>query len=345
MASDDVTRYTVVVRTHGGAGIGLGHLRRCVTLAEALAARGVVVRFVVNEDPSVRGFLRRHAIESVGVPADETADLSRTAGLAAEWGAHALVVDCYDVPGACLSTLGRLVVVVIDDLADRELPVRLVINGGADAGDLIYRVAPATRLLLGPRYCILRAEFGRDTVRSIREAPERVLVTVGGEDSFGLTPRLVAWTREALGMTRIDVVIGPFFTAAVAVEVARLARDNRRVVIHEAPDSMRELMLECDLAVTGGGQTVYELAATGTPALAITMADNQVGGVRALAAMKALAWAAAAGDLDLEARVRKALRDLSDDSRRRAMSDAARRLVDGRGAARAAAAILEACSQ
>jgi len=309
-----------------------------------LAAQGAAIRFVVNDDVTVLGILRHHGIEAVGVPSGEIENLRRTARLASEWGGRALIVDSYDVTGACLATLDGVTVIVIDDLADRDLPVDLVINGGADASDLVYRVAADTRLLLGPRYSLLREEFGLGATREIRQAPQRVLITVGGEDEFALTPRLVAWTRQVLGMAVIDVVIGPFFTAETTVEMARMAREDRRIAVHEAPEGMRDLMLGCDIAVTGGGQTAYELAATGTPAVAITIADNQVGGVRALAAAGVLACAGNSGDPDLAERMQTVLRELAARSlERRAMSEAARRLVDGRGTARAAQAILEMC--
>jgi len=41
------------------------------------------------------------------------------------------------------------------------------------------------------------------------------------------------------------------------------------------PQDVAPLMLAADMAVCGGGQTTSELAATGTPAIAIRLAENQ----------------------------------------------------------------------
>jgi spore coat polysaccharide biosynthesis predicted glycosyltransferase SpsG len=101
-------------------------------------------------------------------------------------------------------------------------------------------------------------------------------------------------------------------------------------------------MLGADVAISGGGQTLYELAATGTPAVAIRLADNQTLNLRNLQAAGMLLWAGDAGDADLETMVTSALMVLAENrGRRTEMSRRGRALVDGRGAARVAAAVLD----
>src|SRR3990170_2242854 len=65
----------------------------------------------------------------------------------------------------------------------------------------------------------------------------------------------------------IDLVLGP---GAPAVAGA-----GEGVTVHRGLDSLRRLMLEADLAVTGGGTTLYECLATGTPVVGMCLADNQ----------------------------------------------------------------------
>ena len=42
---------------------------------------------------------------------------------------------------------------------------------------------------------------------------------------------------------------------------------------------MSELMCDCDVAVTAGGSTMYELCACGVPSICFSWADNQIPGV------------------------------------------------------------------
>ena len=232
--------------------------------------------------------LRKYGFESVGVGKDDARDLGQTLDHVYRWGARALVIDSYEVREECLSRVRASLVAVIDDLADRSLPVDLVINGAANACELAYRTSPGTRLLLGPEYVLLRKEFAQAPTRSISANVKRVLITVGGMDPHVLTPRLIAWTQEALEGVAIDVVVGPFFGEDSVAQAEKMAAGNPAVAVHRDPAAIRNLMLACDLALTGGGQTTYELAATGTPAVAIRIADNQTGNLKGLSTCGAL---------------------------------------------------------
>jgi UDP-2,4-diacetamido-2,4,6-trideoxy-beta-L-altropyranose hydrolase len=304
-----------------------------------------VIRFVVNDDPAVLGVLGRHAVDGVAVSDDDWRDLRRTLELTAEWRADALVVDSYDAPTDRLADTGVPVVAVIDDLGDRPLPVTVVVNGAAHSRDLHYRVRPDTTLCLGLEYVLLRAEFSMEPQRKTHPRIRRALVAVGGADPTLLAPSLIAWAREALDGAALDILVGPFWSREARAAAEKTAKEGHDAVLHEDPKEIRELMLSCDVALTGGGQTVYELAATATPAVAIRLFENQTGNLQAMSREEALLWPGDAADADLGPRVVQALKSLdADPTRRRALGTRARSLVDGRGASRVAHILLQACA-
>lgn len=331
----------VAIRTAAGPGIGLGHARRCLTLAGALREIGAECVFVFAGDRRACEWLEASDFEVAPVdPAhDPAATLERCRALRA----RVIVVDAPSLGTAYVTALTRadLRVVVIDDVADHELPVDLVINAGAGAERLPYRGAPRTRFLLGPRYALLRPQFAHVGSRSIADQAARVLVTVGGGDPLDLTARLVEWTARALGTVVQDVVVGPLTGRSDALQMA-VERAVGRVVLHENPKDMASLMVAADMAVCSGGQTTYELAATGTPAVAVRLADNQTASLTALTEAGTLAWVGDGSDIDLEAKLVTALAGLvADRARRERMNRQGRALVDGRGATRVARAVVE----
>lgn len=330
----------VAIRTNGGAKIGLGHIRRCLTLAQALSQMGAGLRFILNDDPVALELVRGRGFEALSVrPGNEP---EQTVALLRRRGADVLLVDSYELDGGYFAALGSQVglLAAIDDLADRHLPVDLIANGSVYAAGLRYSALPRTRLLLGPEYMLLRREFAQEPGREFREQVGRILVTLGGSDPWRLTPLLARLVIEALGSAALDVVIGPFFTNAEEIEA--LAGQQADVRLHHDPQDMRGLMLGADLAITGGGQTTYELAATGTPAIAICLADNQRLNLESWAKAGALLFAGQAGERDLGAKVSSALGLLAaNPGQRRQMSRAGRSLVDGLGAQRVAGAIVE----
>ena len=318
--------------THGGPAIGFGHVARCLALAHALAADGARVVFLVGREARVTS-----AIEAAGFDTVETDWESAGAAardLVAALRPEALVVDSYVVSGALLASLRPLVgqLVAIDDLADRPLPVHTVVNGGIDAEHLEYRGGlPETVYLLGPRYALLDPVYAAAPARRTRASVRRVLVTLGG----GAHPAaLGAAVRAALslGPAAVDVAVGPFAGEAVADAI-----EDARVVVHRGVSPLRPLMLAADLAVSGAGMTLYELAATATPIVSLTMAPNQRPNAAAFERAGAMLAAGAADHPDLCATVTRHLgRLFADAELREKLGAAGRRLVDGQGASRVA---------
>jgi UDP-2,4-diacetamido-2,4,6-trideoxy-beta-L-altropyranose hydrolase len=331
------------IRTQAGEGIGLGHVRRCLALAHALSGVGAEVRIVVDEDDRTVELIRAQGFHTVGVASGDA--LAQTCATFREWQVRAVIADSYELDTQSLAVLRDVAgfLVVIDDLADREIPADIVTNSAIHASTLPYAGLPGTLYLLGPRFALLSREF-TDTPRpKIRGQVEQVLITIGGSDPSGLSDKLAEWTLDCFGTASINVVVGPFFPSANMRAPAAI-RERSRLEIHHAPREMHALMLKADLAVTGGGQTTYELAATGTPAAAICIAENQRGNLRGLAEAGTLEFVGDASDGDLEFKIVSALTDLAVESeRRQRMSERGRQLVDGRGAERVAQEIVRRC--
>ena len=86
---------TIAIRASGGEVIGLGHLRRCLSLAQALSRQGATVLFVTNDEQAVFGLIRDNGFEATFV--DSKSDFEQTRDAIDRWSASALVVDSYDI--------------------------------------------------------------------------------------------------------------------------------------------------------------------------------------------------------------------------------------------------------
>jgi len=311
----------MIVLTEGGADVGLGHVRRCLTLAASLRNEGVECTFHVRGG-NATGDRVAHENFPVTVVEDFHDQLED---------APAILIDSYRVADDLFS-LG-IPTIVIDDLADRALPVDVVINPGAGAESLPYIVRDGTRLLLGAGYALLRPEFTHPFQREIRERLDTIMITLGGNDHGSLALDLVRWTCDSAPQAAVDVIVGPFFQHID--ELRAFATESGRVRLRADVLDMRGAMLGCDLAISSGGQTLYELAATGTPAIALSTAENQRHNIAALSA----AGTIVALDEKTPAALARALAGVSDVNVRREMSRRGRALVDGRGSERAAAEI------
>lgn len=331
-----VTR--LLLWTAGGKRIGLGHVRRCASLAVALRDEGIDCSFLLDDEASARWI---DALELPGTPIGKGWNPDQAIRLARQQGAGIFVVDSYEAGDACVENLGAagFPVVLIDDLGVRDLAVDMVVNGGLGAEE--FRYPRARKVLLGARYSLLRREFSEEPSRKAEGGVRRVLITVGGSDPYRLTRRLLQWSRDSLRDASFDVVAGPLFDDENLLEGGGTQGESG-IMVHRDPENMRDLMRNADLALCAGGQTLYELAAVATPSIAVQTADNQSGNLKAFSSAGALTWVGAAEDPDLRSKVVRAIHTLvADQKLRRDLGHRGRALVDGQGARRVASAVVE----
>jgi UDP-2,4-diacetamido-2,4,6-trideoxy-beta-L-altropyranose hydrolase len=338
----------VLFRVDAGSMMGIGHLQRCISLALALGELGAESIFLAPVDEEVGSRLQASGIEHVPtdpLPSGDATDLESTVSTARSRGCDAVVVDAFSPNAAFLADLQDSVslVAAVDDMAPFPFPCRLVINGSGHAEGLDYRSTNSdTRFLLGTDYALLRPEFRGLSVKFISDKVRRVLVTTGGGDQHGLLPRLIGWLDDVPGDFEVTCVVGPVTRVG---EKAQLAADSgrRRVTLVRAPTSLASMMLDADVAVSAGGQTLYELAATGTPTVVVQVADNQVGNIEALGDKGVIRFLGPAREPGLGDKLASAMTELASadgHEARRRMSEAGQALVDGRGAERVAKEIM-----
>jgi hypothetical protein len=158
------------------------------------------------------------------------------------------------------------------------------------------------RLLLGPRYALLRPEFAqyRETMVPRTGYIKRVLVYLGGSDNANNTGMvLTALSTASLAHLDVDVVIGPNFIHKRSLTEQANARHNTQ--IHGHRPHLADLMARTDLAVGAGGATTWERICMGLPSLLISIADNQLPACEALASSGLIQYLGSAHDLDVEA--------------------------------------------
>ncbi len=327
----------VVMRIAGGPDVGYGHLRRSWTLAEHLVQAGVQVQMVTASSDGIEPLAASGfpvSVEAQLHQIDQTLSVLRQARVPA-----VCVVDDPGMTPDRLSALRNVApVVCLDDTGERAMPVDLVVNGSAGAEELRYRGLSETAYLLGSRYILLRKEFAQDPIRAAIPAEvQRVLLLTGGGRTGDWPHELATLVAATLPRAIVDVVVGPFS------ERPGYREDHAgRVRWHRTPADLRALMLEADLAVSAGGQTLYELAAAAVPTIGVRLVANQALNLRGLAAHGCLTDVGSPEETGFSTRLTAALGALSASmDRRRKMGERGRHLVDGLGARRVAAYVEE----
>lgn len=353
-------------RVDASIDIGTGHVMRCLTLADALRARDVDSRFICRphcghlmEEVGRRGYAVHALPDTVdqlsSAPAGRVAGPEHANWLGCDWLTDAqqtvevlaanpvdwLVVDHYvlDVrwEGRLRPFCGRLL--AIDDLADRAHDCDLLLdqNLGRLADDYARYLTPECRLLIGPRYALLRPEFAALRADSLaRRAiarPTRLLISMGGVDKEDATSTVLDALRGAAlpADSRITVLLGPHAPWKSRVsEFARKLQWPTEVLVNVG--NIAQLMADSDLAIGAAGTTAWERCCLGLPTLTLVLGDNQRSGASALQAAGAVVLLAIG--IDFAAHLHAALRTLQNQTMLRDMQAACAAITDGNGAER-----------
>jgi UDP-2,4-diacetamido-2,4,6-trideoxy-beta-L-altropyranose hydrolase len=359
---------TVVFRADASLQIGTGHIMRCLSLADALKARGARCHFMTREHPgNLIEHLRLRGYDTHVLPCPPTnnGELSpSTPGSGSEAPVHIrwlgttqqrdaqqceevlrrlqpdwVIVDHYALD-SCWEQLLRPFyqqLMVIDDLADRPHCCDLLLDQtfGRERDDYTPLLPEHCITLCGAQFALLRPEFAALRAYSLarrQSAPiENLLVTMGGVDNENATG-MVLQALSGLGLPqgcRVTVVMGA--KAPWLQSVRQQAEQScLEVDVRVGVADMAALMANADLAIGAAGSTSWERCCLGVPTVMIVLADNQ----REVA--KGLERVGAAKVIHEPKYIASQLPDmlgtlLSSSEERSAMSHAAASVADGSG--------------
>lgn len=332
------------IRCDANSEIGMGHIMRCLSVADALEQLGEQVCFVLA-DTGAEVLLAGRGKSFFVLHSDYKnmeAELSVLLPRLQEEKPSMLLIDSYKVTPSYLKQIKEYVrTAYMDDLFLFPYEVDLLINYNIYGDMLPYDQSGQlndTQLLLGTTYAPLRSEFTNVTYQ-IRDQVENVLITTGGSDKYNLAGLILAaaMKEEALAFVKFHVVSGAFNPHISYLE--KLGNENPNICIHKNVTHMADLMKLCDVAITAGGSTMYELCAVGVPILCFSFVDNQEQIVNTFVSRKVVPFGGdylKQGDLLPMEIISQLILLMGDKKGREAYSRREKSLVDGQGAMRIA---------
>jgi len=334
----------LILRSDADSQIGIGHVIRSLALSQAWHDSGGRSTFVSSLlSPALRIMIEAEGcrIHLIDARPGSRADAAATADLMRKFPKSWVVLDGYHFDAEYHKTLkdSGCRLLCIDDNGQADFnSADIVLNQNLHANERLYASKDAhTRLLLGPRFSLLRRQFRKrpTAVRNTAPFASRLLVTMGGGDKNNVTSRIIKAikgikfanfnTKVIIGQTNphLDSLTGAISETGCAFTLLKDVAD------------MVELMAWADMAVSGGGSTCWELACMGLPAVVLTTFDNQkhiADRLNDLGVVLGLGWHEEVDDIKL----RDSIWMVSQSAKqRRQMSLNGMRLVDGKGVDRA----------
>lgn len=314
----------VIILTEGGAGIGLGHITRCLALYKAFKEYNLEPALIINGDNKVGEFLQKQKVQYRVENWLERVDQIKDS---------IVIIDSYLAHKEVYLTLRKNenIVVAIDDYNRLQYDAHIIISPTIYGEFLDYKKHPSTTYLLGPKYIILRKEFWSIPFKKINKNVRNIMITFGGEDLRNLTPQVLELLK-GIPYT-LHVVIGRAFKDTSYIPKYRQYQ-NIKFYFDLNAEEMLHLMLLSDIAISSCGQTLHELARVGVPTIGVVVAENQKLNAQYFQKLGFLMYAGRYTDNNLGRNIFEILELLSDYNERKLRSEIGRKLVDGLGARR-----------
>jgi len=238
---------------------GLGHLIRALNLVEFLNKKQQDYMLIINNDQSSVAFLKALRVNF---------EVAQVNNLTGNW-ETALIkkhkIDIWindrldtEIEHTRNVKLNEIMLVSIDDK-----------GSGSELVDINFGSLPLSfnfdlkgkKVFKGLRFLILDKVI--DRYKRVRKEINRILVVLGGSDTYGATIKVAKILKE-LGFSA-TIVTGPLFKGQK--ELSKVI--DERFIVKQAVPSLIKEFAGYDLAITGGGVTPFEANASGLPCIII----------------------------------------------------------------------------
>jgi UDP-2,4-diacetamido-2,4,6-trideoxy-beta-L-altropyranose hydrolase len=312
----------------------MGDVMGSLAIADEFRKRGYSVVFLIDNDIEAAAVIREtgFAFAAVELSAEENAWMSMRH--------DAVVVNQLNTPIEKLSVIKRHcdVLVTIDD------------TGKASRNLADLRINPLyydKGAYCDPCYIPLHTVFkeAHNKPKYIHDTVRNLLVTLGGSDTYGLTPQIITALFSYPEEIDITVVVGPAFAHHRELNEA-LSNSKRNFNLF--PDvnivTMSHLMQRADIGICAAGNTLFEMACCGTPVIILCGEPFEEETAYRLENLGFGMVMPFSPRLDAELLIMNLDRLLFRDIRQ-AQSSRGRELIDGRGIHRIADCIAEVLKQ
>ncbi len=276
----------LLIRVDANAYVGYGHFFRCLSIAlmvsdswEITFAISEPTPFLVESIESnhfkytlVRQYLytdpdsKEYAEE---VPFDLAQILKEDF--------HSVLIDGYFFGAKYFEALAgySLRVIAISDSAKEPIKADILINSSPNVSKELYAAFDVKKFALGTTYAMLRPEFYIEVKKEERRTDSnKLLISFGGSDYFGLTERIIELCLKSGRFDEIHLILK---IGEISDQMKDILATNSIVVPHSniSANEVIEIMNLCNMAILPTSGILYESVACGLPAIICWYAENQ----------------------------------------------------------------------
>ena len=251
--------------TEGGLEMGMGHIYRCLNLAEALPTKQDI-HFITKSGNTVCAKIKNSGFNLTRFESDvEIPDFLESIK------ANIIIVDRLEIDENFVKkikekTKSKIKIVIFGNQSSANRYADIVINsvvGSNFKNRKFLDKSTNTLYLYGPKYLVLRKEFyeiNKIKKRSDNKKIKKILLIFGGSDPSNLTSRVLDRLLSYNENWNIDVLLGAAFEHFNELNqvMARYPEKKENVFIYKDVREVAKFMFSSDLIITSPGLSMFE---------------------------------------------------------------------------------------
>lgn len=263
----------VIFRVDGNNSIGMGHVVRCLAVAEMLTDDFDCHFAIVNPDTEIEKIILKTCKQIIPLSNQNITNFTSILT-----GNEIVVMDGYRFTSAdqqAVKTTGCKLV-CIDDLHQQHFYADVVINHAITDKAKEYSAEPGTLILTGSAYIMLRKTFVEAAaINRIIDSFSRAFVCFGGADKEELCYKVCQLLPASV--TQINVLLGAAYLGDLKKFETLAQSKNISIQTHRniEPEEVLALMMQSDFAMVAASGIAYECAAAGLPMITGFSMDHQ----------------------------------------------------------------------
>ena len=281
----------VCIRVDAYPEIGYGHLKRCLVIAKCFYERGEEVCFILVGDSVAAAEIKRAGFDLIKTSKETS--FSKQIDTIKLYNFENIGITIIDIAHSrAIQDSGGLAL-YLEELTKKSFTV-LIDSFGVQSvrenspkfscnilvspyvGEQKSTKKTSYTELLGVDYFVLDAAYHNYRKKSIRKLANKILITCGGSDPSSISSKILyALNSDEKRNFDIKVIVGSGFSSKLNEILFKLVECGpHNVDLVKSPDNLSSEMSWCDIAISTSGLTKYELSATGTPTILISIDSN-----------------------------------------------------------------------
>ena len=268
----------IIIRADGGTHLGMGHVVRCLALADMLKNHFQI--FFAIQHPSVhtKQLIQEHA-QLIELPFNSSFEEDCQHFLNHLHPSDLIILDGYSFTTWYQTQIKKknCKLICIDDLHSWKQVADIVINHAADVSAEKYEIADYTRLCLGLKYVLLRKEFLTTQKRNDIKEIKKVFISMGASDVDNITEKMIR-VLIPFQLEEIHLMLGSINPNITQLDDTISEIKTTSIIKHTdiSAITLRTLLQTCDACICPASTIALESCAVGIILITGYTAANQM---------------------------------------------------------------------